>query len=58
MNGLPLQALFMLWIICTSDGAPYSSESQCFHLVFDDGELANVWDVKKKAPRVQVNRGN
>lgn len=55
MNGLPLQALFVLWIICTTDGAPYSSESQCFHLVFDDGELANVWDVKKKASRVQVN---
>lgn len=26
MNGLPLQALFVLWIVCTTDGAPYSSE--------------------------------
>lgn len=27
MNGLPLQALLMLWIIFSANGAPYSSES-------------------------------
>jgi hypothetical protein len=26
MNGLPLQALSVLLIICTANGAPYSSE--------------------------------
>lgn len=27
MNSLPLQALLVLWIICSANGAPYSSES-------------------------------
>lgn len=35
MKGLPLQALLVLWIICSASGAPYSSEFNVSIIVFD-----------------------
>lgn len=31
MNSLTLQALLLVWIICSANGAPYSSEYKCFN---------------------------